>query len=126
VANFVGTINLVPGHVKRTSDGGSAFESTLLGRIPLARASAVEGEAEIAIRPHSLMLADAPDGSSHVWLPAAILEREFLGEFVRYMVKVREERLTVDQAHHVGHSVYEPGQQVHVRVDAAQLRVLPK
>jgi len=126
VATFVGSINLLSGRLERVAGGAAMFDSPVLGRIALAHAPDIEGEADIAVRPHSLLLAAAPDGSSHVWLEGTVLEREFLGEFVRYSVNIRGATLTADMTHHVGHSVFEAGRQVHVRVDAAQLRVLPR
>jgi iron(III) transport system ATP-binding protein len=60
-----------------------------------------------------------------VWLEGVIAEREFLGEFVRYIVKIGELPLIADQTHHVGEPVYDTGQRVHVGVDTTQLRVLP-
>jgi hypothetical protein len=54
-----------------------------------------------------------------------VLEREFLGEFVRYTVGVGEDlRLTADQTHHLGQPVYDLGQPVHVGIETAQIRVL--
>ena len=52
-------------------------------------------------------------------------EREFLGEFVRYVVNVQNVGLTVDQTHHAGQPVFDPGAPVHVGVDTAQVRLLP-
>jgi iron(III) transport system ATP-binding protein len=54
-----------------------------------------------------------------------VAEREFLGEFVRYVVNVQDVGLTVDQTHHAGQPVYEPGARVHVGVDTTQVRLLP-
>jgi iron(III) transport system ATP-binding protein len=85
----------------------------------------LSGEAEMAVRPHSLALAAMPEDSHHLWLEGTITEREFLGEFVRYVVNVRDVALTADQTHHVGHAVHEPGAQVHVGVDTTQVRLLP-
>ncbi|MBI3373744.1 MAG: ABC transporter ATP-binding protein [Betaproteobacteria bacterium] len=124
VANFVGSINLLPGRVSNAADGGAVFDSPVFGRIAIARAPGFEGEAEAALRPHSLVLAQAPDDSRPFWRDGVILEREFLGEFVRYIIDVAGASLTVDRPHHVGHPVYAAGQPVHVGVDTAQLRLL--
>ena len=126
VATFVGSINLLPGRIEHAADGAAIFDSHILGRIRLPGAGVASGEADIAVRPHSLLLSGTSDAGSHAWLEGEVLEREFVGEFVRYVVAVRNERLTADQPHHVGEPVYEPGQRIHVGVDAAQLRVLPR
>jgi iron(III) transport system ATP-binding protein len=124
VANFVGSINLLPGRIERGVDGSATFESALLGRIPLPIAQGADGAAEIAVRPHSIVLARSAGASSHLWLAGAVEEREFLGEFVRYVVKVSDVALTVDQTHHLGQPVFEPGQSVYAGIDLAQLRLL--
>ena len=124
VANFVGSINLLPGRIDRAADGSSAFESQVLGRVPLPLSQATLGAAEIAVRPHSIVLSKSAGSPSHVWLEGAVEQREFLGEFVRYAVKVADVSLIVDQTHHLGQPVFEPGERVHVGVDIAQVRVL--
>jgi len=125
VAGFVGSINLLPGRVEPVAGGGAIFDSPVLGRVPIAGAAPAAGDAEIAIRPHSLMLSAEADASDPLSIEGVVLEREFLGEFVRYAVNVRDAHLTVDQTHHVGRPVYEPGQRLYVRIDPAQIRILP-
>jgi iron(III) transport system ATP-binding protein len=125
VANFVGSINLLRGRVGRDADGHATFDSPALGRLTLPSVTTLSGEAELAIRPHSIAVATLPESSRHVWLEGSIIEREFLGEFVRYIVKVGDVSLIADQTHHVGQPVYETAQRVHVGIDTAQLRVLP-
>jgi iron(III) transport system ATP-binding protein len=125
VANFVGSINLLRGRVSRDADGRSTFDSPVLGRITLSAVTTLTGDAELAVRPHSIALATMPEDSHHVWLEGTVTEREFLGEFVRYIVTVGEVPLIADQTHHVGQPVYEPGARLHVGVDTTQLRVLP-
>ncbi len=126
VATFVGSINLLPGRIEHTADGGAIFDSRVIGRIALPDIGVAPGDADIAVRPHSLLLSATSDAGRHAWLDGVVLEREFVGEFVRYVVTVNNEKLTADQPHHVGEPVYEPGQRVHIGVDAAQLRVLPR
>ncbi|HYH43204.1 MAG TPA: ABC transporter ATP-binding protein [Burkholderiales bacterium] len=124
VANFVGSINLLPGRVGRGPDGSATFESALVGRVALPLAPPADGAAEIAVRPHSIALARSAGGASHVWLQGVIEQREFLGEFVRYWVKVADVSLTVDQTHHLGQPVFEPGETVFAGVDIAEVRLL--
>jgi iron(III) transport system ATP-binding protein len=106
VANFVGSINLLPGH--------SALGREL--RFP--------GEADVVIRPHTLALAPAPGDPGRIWLPGTVAEREFLGAFIRYTVKVGEQQLVVEEPHRVGRESHRPGDAVHVGIDPAQVRLL--
>ena len=125
VANFVGTINLLRGRVSSDAEGHAIFDSPVLGRIALPSVTLLSGEADMAVRPHSLALAATPEDSRHLWLEGTVAEREFLGEFVRYVVNVQDVGLIVDQTHHVGQPVFEPGARVHVGVDTTQVRLLP-
>jgi len=124
VAEFVGTINLVPG---RTVAG--AIDSAL-GRIarppdqPLS-----DGPVQLAFRPHTVALSSAPAPEpgapgAHHWVDGSVLEREFLGEFVRYRVSAGALELIVDQQHTLGDAGYAPGTRISVGVDPGQLRVL--
>jgi iron(III) transport system ATP-binding protein len=124
VANFVGSINLVPGRVSVTPDGRAVFESAVLGPLTLSEVPRSEGAAEIAIRPHALLLATTAEDSRHTWRDGLITDREFLGEFVRYVVATGGVSVIVDRPHHVGAPIYDRGQPVHVGVDPKQVRVL--
>jgi iron(III) transport system ATP-binding protein len=125
VANFVGSINLLRGRVGSDAEGRAIFDSAVLGRITLSGVTLLSGEADMAVRPHSLALAASPEDSRHLWLEGTVAEREFLGEFVRYVVNVQDVALIADETHHVGQRVYEPGARVHVGVDTTQVRLLP-
>jgi len=126
IATFVGTINLLRGTVARTG-GSNVFRSEALGDIPLGNAAATTGSAELAIRPHALQLA-APGGTAdgaRTWFAGTVAEREFLGEFVRYSVKVGAAELVVDQPHYFGEPGFAPGTGVRVGINPAQARLLP-
>ena len=123
IANFVGTINLVPGMVS-TSGSGAVFESPLVGTIPLPLPAAA-GQAEIALRPHAMRLAAKRDNSSHIWIDATVAEREFLGEFIRYKVRAGAQDLIVDEPHFPGTGVFQPGAAVSVAIQPDQIGVIP-
>ena len=123
IADFVGTINLIAGRVAR--DGNAfVFHSDTLGTIKLPGNTVAEGTAEIAIRPHTLMLAERAGDDGCVWLDGMVTEREFLGEFVRYTVKVRDAELIADQPHFSGSPSYAPGAAVKLGVNPVQVRLL--
>jgi len=124
IAHFVGTINLLHGTVEQ-ADGVSVFRSDVLGRIRL-RAPAPPGPAEIAIRPHAIRLIarDAAGNGGLQWAEGHVLEREFLGEFVRYTVRVGAAQLIADQPHYTGDPGFLPGAAVRVGINPAQVKIL--
>ena len=126
IATFIGTINLLRGTVARTS-GGNVFRSATLGDIPLGNVAATAGAAELAIRPHALHLAAPGTTADHArtWFDGTVAEREFLGEFVRYNVKVGSIGLVADQPHYLGEPGFAPGASVRVGINPAQARLLP-
>ena len=120
VAEFVGTINLVPGE----ASAGTVASS--LGTVGLPAGSGSRtGRVEIAFRPHSVALSAAPGNASRHWVAATVSEREFLGEFVRYRVRAGDVELIADQPHALGDPGFAPGARVHVGVDPGQLRLIP-
>ena len=125
IAHFVGTINLVQGALERAG-GGLVFRSEALGAIALAGGTSPTGPAEIAIRPHAMQLAapGAPPDGGRSWLDGTVTEREFLGEFVRYNVKVGTGNLVVDQPHYMGEPGFAPGARVRIGINPAQVKVL--
>jgi len=126
IATFVGTINLLSGTVARTG-AGNVFRSVALGDVALGSAAATAGAAELAIRPHALHLA-APGATAdraRTWFDGSVAEREFLGEFVRYKVKVGATEMVVDQPHYLGEPGFAPGASVRVGINPAQARLLP-
>ena len=124
VANFVGSINLLPGRIEPAAGGGVTFDSPVLGRVPMPHRSAYSGEGEIAIRPHSLVLARVRDDTRAVWVEGTVTEREFLGEFVRYKVMVRDVSLIADETHRMGTRPYDAGDRVQVGIDPVQTEIL--
>jgi iron(III) transport system ATP-binding protein len=125
IARFVGTINLVRGTLE-TSGAGWVFRSEALGAIGLEGAKASPGPAEIAIRPHAMQLAapDTPPDGGRTWLDGTVTEREFLGEFVRYVVKIGNAELVVDQPHYMREPGFAPGAPVKVGINSAQIKIL--
>jgi iron(III) transport system ATP-binding protein len=123
IATFVGTINLLRGTLVQAG-GRLVFRSEAFGEIAVDGGAA--GPAEFAIRPHALQLA-APGGpmdGGRIWVDGTVTEREFLGEFVRYNVKVKATDLVVDQPHYMKEAGFAPGAAVRVGINPAQARLL--
>jgi iron(III) transport system ATP-binding protein len=123
VAQFVGSVNLFPGKLR--SEGGRAvFSSPALGEhaFPADAPAGPGGDVDLAFRPHAVRLdAAAPDGLA---LEGEVQGGEFLGEFVRYEIKVGDFTVLADQPHHRGTRRYEKGSRVRLAVPAAELRLL--
>jgi iron(III) transport system ATP-binding protein len=128
VANFVGTMNLLPGQVRARSaqaltldvDGVGDLHFPLLGEAP-------EGDRlMVSFRPHSLRVdvADAARDARFVWMPGTVEASEFLGEFTRYRVRVGSQSLAVDQAHYAGLSKFPVGGAVSLGLEPSQVRLL--
>jgi len=122
IANFIGSINLITGHV----DATARFTSPLLKdhRIPVK--AALSGHAELAIRPHALKIISAESAASEMltWIEGTVSEREFLGEFMRYRIDAGGNVFTVD-APHFGAAGHARGARVKLGIDPAMVTVLP-
>jgi len=128
VANFVGTMNLLPGRVRARQGSSLTLDVDGVGdlRFPLA-ADAPEGDRlMVSFRPHSLRVevADAARDARYVWMPGTVEASEFLGEFTRYRVRVGTQSLAVDQAHHAGLSKFPVGGAVSLGLEPSQVRLL--
>jgi iron(III) transport system ATP-binding protein len=126
VAEFVGTINLLPGSLQRTPGETVQFVSPSLGTLslPYAKGMPGNGEASIAFRPHGVILATHETDPSRLWLSGSISEREFMGEFVRYHVRVGGADLIADQPHYLGMADFGRDATVRLGIDPAQIQVL--
>jgi len=125
IATFVGTINLLDGTLEQAG-GGTVFRCEMLGAIAIASGTASAGPAKIAIRPHAIHLAapGKPLDAARTWLDGTVGAREFLGEFVRYNVKVGTADLVVDQPHYMGEPGFAPGAAVKIGINPAQVKIL--
>jgi len=102
------------------------FRNEAIGEITLDIGAPATGPAEIAIRPNAIQLAapGKPLDGGRSWLEGTVTEREFLGEFVRYNVKVGTGNLVVDQPHYMGEPGFAPAARVQVGINPAQVKVL--
>ena len=129
VAQFVGSVNLFEGTISR--EGGEVrFASDALGKLPLPASVTRTGPAEIAFRPHAIELETglAAARTAQAGAPFAfggtIESTEFLGEFVRYEVRVGSGLVVVDRPHRWGAERLERGSAVRLAVPAAEIRVI--
>jgi iron(III) transport system ATP-binding protein len=125
VAQFVGSVNLFEGSVRRNAHG-LHFHSPL-GDVALP-ASLTAGECanvELAFRPHAVQLDAAPDSTrERLELDGVIEGDEFLGEFMRYAIRVGSAIVVADQPHHRGTARLEKGSSVRLSVAPSEIRVI--
>ena len=128
VANFVGTMNLMPATVRATSPQGLTLALDGVGELHLPRLAEMPAGAQVRLsfRPHSLRIeaADATRDGGRLWLPGTVEASEFLGEFTRYRVRVGAHSLAVDEAHRAGADGHAVGAAVSLGLDTSQLRLL--
>ncbi len=130
VANFVGTINLLPGTIREVSREMVSLMSPTLGDIKLPRLPHVPraGDVEIGFRPHAITLcvADSARDHEHVWLQGTVSGYEFLGEFVRYRIRVGESDIIADQPHHAGNTPFMPSSPVNIGIQPGEMRFISR
>ncbi|MCX7893051.1 MAG: ABC transporter ATP-binding protein [Burkholderiales bacterium] len=127
VAEFVGSINLLDGRLEKGIGEGTLFVSPAVGPLPVPVTDSMPGHGEVtlAFRPHGVAVAAEPSDPHRLWLAGTVAEREFLGEFVRYRVRVGGAELLADAPHLTGAPWFDPGASVQVGIDPRELRVLP-
>ena len=124
VAQFVGSVNLFEGAVRRSGDG-LVFSSPALGevRLPSTLHATEAARMELAFRPHAVALGEAAAGGD-LQLDGAIETSEFLGEFVRYEIRVKDAIVLADQPHARGQERLAKGTAVRLGLPAAEIRLI--
>ncbi|OIP10053.1 MAG: ABC transporter ATP-binding protein [Betaproteobacteria bacterium CG2_30_68_42] len=128
VANFVGTINLLPCRLRKASRDMVSLVSSSLGEIELPRLphAPEAGDVEICFRPHAVTVcvADSVRDHEHVWLQGTVSGVEFLGEFVRYRIRVGSTEIIADQTHHAGTTPFTPESTVNLGIPRCEIRFI--
>ncbi len=124
VAQFVGSVNLFEGAIRRDRQRW-IFASPVLGEVGLPEDLVTEDSArvEIAFRPHAVdfegrAVADALE------LDGVIHGGEFLGEFMRYDVRVQGAVVIADRPHRRGEPALARGTPVRMSVPAREVRLI--
>ena len=128
VAQFVGTVNLFTGALRR-NQGKLGFASAELGEVALPLGLEPPAErCDIAFRPHvvRVIAGRAATGEGEVALDGTVEGVEFLGEFQRYDVAVGEGRVTADVPHALGHAPLAAGTAVTLAIPASELRFVSR
>ena len=85
--------------------------------------SSESNSVELAFRPHVVALDAAVEGEA-LRMEGVIEGGEFLGEFMRYEVRVRQAIVTADQAHRRGTQPFAKGTSVRLAVPSGEVRVM--
>jgi iron(III) transport system ATP-binding protein len=129
VAGFVGTANLLEGHISHINGETMNFNVNGLGPLTfplLPESTPRPGAAAMAFRPHqvSIRVRDEQVDASRVWVEGRVESSEFLGEFSRYRVRVGEVAMVADQPHYSGLAMFPPGAEVRLGIEPTQVRFL--
>ncbi len=123
VAGFIGKVNIIEATLRSTDSDSATVE--VFGhryRAPLPEVSMQPGErVRVFIRPQFIRLfPDIERGGFR----ARIKERTFLGEKVEYLVEVGDAQLTVVGSDSTDRGLYQPGKEVGVILQEANMRLL--
>ena len=109
VAQFVGSVNLFAGTFRREG-GALRFASPKLGDVALpAGLEPPSGDFNLAFRPHAVHILEAGSAPDGLALQGTMEGAEFLGEFLRYEIRVGEASVTADIPHARGRAPIAPG-----------------
>jgi len=121
VAQFVGTANLFSGSV-RNDAGILRFASPQLGDIILPTGLQAQTETcDLTFRPHAVRVGAAA-GMDCLALEGSVETAEFLGEFLRYELRVGSVTIVADVPHARGRAPLDLGSKVALSVPASELR----
>ena len=117
VANFLGTANILEGHVE--TDGDQARFVTKTGDI-LSLAQGGTGK-NIVLRPQNIFIRQQSSANA---LRGKILHREFLGSQVRYLIDSCGAEMVVDQTHGGGCEWFDTGSEVYLSANTSNAVVI--
>ena len=127
VADFLGTANLLDGCIT-TIDGETVFQLDGSTLIPLAVSESQIDEAEVAMfRPQDIAITSSGREVSNkntAILSGEVSHREFLGNLVRYSVKVDKHIIVVDDTHRAGRKTFEFGENITLILNLKQVQLL--
>jgi iron(III) transport system ATP-binding protein len=122
VAQFVGTANLFTGDV-RNEAGVLRFASPLLGEILLPPGvDTPSGKGDLTFRPHAVRLGDS--ASNGLLLQGEIETAEFLGEYLRYELRVGKATIIADVPHARSRAPLAIGSRIDLSVPASEIRFI--
>lgn len=115
VANFMGTINVIEGQVQN-----GKFKSKQ-GMI-INNVTTTEGNHSILLRPQNLYL--QKNNNSLQEFDAKVVSVEFLGNLIRYFIKILEHELIIEDLHEINKKIYAKGDSIKVYLDSEKIKIL--
>ena len=115
VANFLGTTNVIDGTFKNnnfTSSEGLEIKNIIDDK---------KGT-NILLRPQNLYLHGNNNDFQN--FEGIVINQEFLGNIVRYIVNVKNHLLTVDSLHEVNKKIYSPKEKIKIYLDPSKIKIL--
>jgi len=120
VAQFLGTANVLRGHIaKQGADVWFTTDDEL--KLPL-NSSATLGQGTIVFRPQNISLCNFDAAGAD--FSGEVIKREFLGNIVRYDIKVGEQDITIDELYGQSATLVEPGDTVGLRIDKEHITAM--
>lgn len=124
VAQFIGSINLFPGSISREGDQ-IKFISPALGSVFLPKdLDPPESKMELAFRPHAVSFTGDHDAADRLELSGIIEDVEFLGEVLRYDIRVGGTLIRADIPHARGVTPLRNGTHIEFSVPTSELRLV--
>jgi iron(III) transport system ATP-binding protein len=123
VADFMGTVNLLPAKVVAAGNGTAQFvvAGSLKLEAPAPDGISVGDEVDVAVRPENILLSAGGTGAG---INAKVADRTFLGNVSEYYVALPHDQTLRVQTH--PKDVFAVGETVGVAVDTAQISIFPR
>ena len=115
VANFLGTTNVIGGTIKDNNFKSS--EGLVIKDIIDDRKGT-----NILWRPQNLYLDSNNNDFQN--FEATVINQEFLGNIVRYIVDIKNHLLTVDSLHEINKKIYSPNEKIKIFLDPSKIKIL--
>ena len=115
VANFLGTTNVIDGTFKNnnfTSSEGLEIKDIIDDK---------KGT-NILLRPQNLYLHG--NNNDFQYFEGIVINQEFLGNIVRYIVDIKNHLLTVDSLHEINKKIYSPNEKIKIYLDPSKIKIL--
>ena len=117
VANFIGSANILKGNVVK-ENGECVFITSDNFKIPVK--TDILGKCSILLRPHTLEVSTKED----CHLEGKVVNKEFLGNMVRYFVKVLDNELIIDSIHFKSSVLLDIGKLIYIKTNENENYIL--
>lgn len=122
IADFVGTSNIIPGEVIHREEGATIIQ---FGEQKIqSKEKSEKDNVQIIIRPENIrVLKENATGHQNIY-EGTIEVATYLGNTVRYEVKIENQMLIVDQNYEAGTGIFEEGRKIKIGVSPERVLLL--